>query len=206
MPQFPANILAKIFLKAYSDILENLRIDLLRYHTTMRISIIGLAGSGKSTLARQLSEKLNVPHIHLDRFWFEAGGNEIWKRDDQAGKERVRAVVGEKVQGAIAQESWVSDGLFSRYQDEISERADQIVFIDLPLYMRWWNHLVRMMHRSKRHAEVSLWDDIHFFWEMVQKTRKNAPRIKLIIEKFKDKVVIVHSRKDIKRYINLVAR
>ena len=37
-----------------------------------RILIIGCAGSGKSTLAKKLSKKLQLPIIHLDKyFWGE---------------------------------------------------------------------------------------------------------------------------------------
>jgi adenylate kinase family enzyme len=178
----------------------------LPYNYLMRISIIGLAGSGKSTLAAKVSMKLDIPHIHIDRFWLEAGGNKIWKLNDQAGKERVRAIVGEKIRNAIIQDSWISDGLYSRYQDDISARADQVVVLDMPLIVCWWNHLMRMRSRSNRHVEISLWDDILFFWEMVQKRRKNTPRIKALEEKFKDKVIILRSRKDIQQYLKSVAK
>ena len=33
----------------------------------MRISIIGFSGSGKSTLAKNLSVKLNIPVLYLDK-------------------------------------------------------------------------------------------------------------------------------------------
>lgn len=42
----------------------------------MRITIIGLPGSGKSTLAQAIAEKLSIPHIQMDRFWFESGGRQ----------------------------------------------------------------------------------------------------------------------------------
>ena len=37
-----------------------------------RVIIIGCGGSGKSTLSRALSEKTNLPVVHLDKlFWRE---------------------------------------------------------------------------------------------------------------------------------------
>ena len=35
-----------------------------------RILVIGCPGSGKTRLARQLSEKLGLPVVHLDRLWW----------------------------------------------------------------------------------------------------------------------------------------
>jgi len=38
-----------------------------------RILIVGAAGAGKSTLARQLGARLDLPVIHLDRYFFGPG-------------------------------------------------------------------------------------------------------------------------------------
>jgi adenylate kinase family enzyme len=38
-----------------------------------RIMIIGSCGSGKTTLATQLGKKTNIPVIHLDREYWQAG-------------------------------------------------------------------------------------------------------------------------------------
>jgi len=101
----------------------------------MRITIIGNCASGKSTLARKISEQFAIPHLHLDRFWFETKGH-LLEKDDAEGKERVRACIRAKVEGLIKQDSWVSDGWYSRVQPLIAERADEIVFLDLPLWRR----------------------------------------------------------------------
>jgi len=167
----------------------------------MRISVIGHAGSGKSTLAAQISKKLGISHIHIDRFWFEAGGLEVWKRDDEAAKDRVRAIVGGRIREAIAQDSWVSDGLYSRYQDEVTERADVLIYLNIPLIARWRNHFQRALRPSGRHKELTWWDEIHFFYEMTLKTQKQAPRINALVEKFKDKVIVLHSRKEVAEYL-----
>ncbi len=165
----------------------------------MRISVIGLPGSGKSTLARAISEKLVVPHIHIDRFWFEAGGRA--NSASTPNLEFVRAQVKEKVIAATAESSWVSDGFYSRIQPQIAERADSIIFLDTPLFRRILNHTLRILHRNERHVEVSLWDDVKFFSEIIRRTFVIAPKINHLVAQYKDKVIILKSRKEIQRYL-----
>src|SRR6185312_12755385 len=115
----------------------------------MRISIIGLPGSGKSTVARMIAERFSIPHIQIDRFWFEAGGRT--GGHDTLDIEQVRALVREKTLAAIAAESWVSDGFYSRVQPEIAKRADAVVLLDIPLWRRLLNHAARTLQRNNRH-------------------------------------------------------
>ncbi len=120
----------------------------------MRITIIGNCGSGKSTLARKISKKFNILHIHLDRFWFEAGGHKL-KKGASEEKERIRTYIRKKVEEFIKKDSWVSDGWYSRVQPLIAERAEQVVFLNIPLWRRLANHLHRVFF-GKRHPELSV--------------------------------------------------
>ncbi len=165
----------------------------------MIITVIGLPGSGKSTVADMIAEKLSISHIHIDRFWFEAGGRT--GESDTPNIEQVRARVRERAIEAIAVESWVSDGFYSRLQPEIASRADVILFLDIPLWRRLLNHATRMLHRDKRHKEVSVWDDITFFPEVIRRTFRTGPKLRSFVEQFKDKTVILHSRKEIDKYV-----
>lgn len=166
---------------------------------TMRITVIGLPGSGKSTVARMIAEKLSIPHIHIDRFWFEAGGRT--EEHDTPNIEQVRAHVREKAIGAIAAESWVSDGFYSRLQPEIANRADVILFLDIPLWKRLLNHAARTFRRTSRHKEVSFWDDVTFFPEVVRRTFTTGPKLRQFLAQYRDKVIVLKSRKEINRYV-----
>ena len=167
---------------------------------SMKITIIGLPGSGKSTLARMVAEKLSIPHIHIDRFWFEAGGRK--GSYDTPEVEKVRAYVKEKVTAAISGNDWVSDGFYSRVQSTIASRADVIIFLDVPFWQRFLNHATRSFRRSERHAEVSMWDDLKFFPEIVRRGFSRGPKLRSLISQFKDKVVTLRSRREINEYVN----
>ncbi len=160
----------------------------------MRITVIGHAGSGKSTLAAALSKKVGVPHIQLDRLWFEAGGHAL-RKDDAAGKERVRTFIRERVEEAIRQDAWVSDGWYPRVQPMIAERADLVVFLDVPLWRRLLNHIRRaVVERGRRHAEVTHWDDVTFLWRIVRRTWTQDDAMRAFVRDRASKAVVLRTR------------
>jgi adenylate kinase family enzyme len=88
-----------------------------------RILVIGSPGAGKSTLARRLSERLDLPLIHLDREYFGPG----WTMPARPEwRERVKALAARPV--------WIMDGNYSSTFDIRVPRAAAIVWLDLP---RW---------------------------------------------------------------------
>lgn len=159
----------------------------------MKISIIGNCGSGKSTLAGKISEKFDIPHIHLDRFWFEANGHTFTKNDVE-GREKVKEYIRGRVEEFISQDSWVSDGWYSRVQPLITEKADQVVFLDIPLWRRLVNHLHRIFF-GERHPELSRWDDIKFIYEIVRRTFTQGPKMRQFVRENPEKVVRLPSHK-----------
>ncbi|HSX25105.1 MAG TPA: AAA family ATPase [Candidatus Andersenbacteria bacterium] len=165
----------------------------------MRLTIIGLPGSGKSTLAEAISNKLAIPHIHIDRFWFEAGGRQ--GSHDTPNIEQVRAYVKEKAMAAIDAESWVSDGFYSRIQPEIAKRADKVLFLDIPLWQRLLNHAIRILNRPERHTQVSMWEDIKFFREIIRRTFANGPKLRDFLLNFQEKVTTFKNRKEIDLFL-----
>jgi adenylate kinase family enzyme len=89
-----------------------------------RVSVVGGSCTGKTTTSRELAHRLGVPHIELDALHHEPGWQET-PADVLQG--RVDAAL------AAAADGWVVDG---NYQGKIGmsvlERADTVVFLDLP--------------------------------------------------------------------------
>ena len=93
-----------------------------------RILIIGNAGGGKSVLARKLAAKRGLPYHEIDAIAWKPG----WVWVPQAEYDAAHAKL-------IAQESWVLDGLgWTHSLPERFQRATEIVFIDMPLWMHFW--------------------------------------------------------------------
>jgi adenylate kinase family enzyme len=86
-----------------------------------RISVVGTSGSGKTTVARAISQALGVPHLELDGVFHQPN----WQPLET---ELFRARVAEFVAG----DGWVVDGNYSKVQDLVWQRADTVVWIDLP--------------------------------------------------------------------------
>jgi adenylate kinase family enzyme len=165
----------------------------------MRISIIGHPGSGKTTLATAISKKLSIPHIHLDRFWFESGGQT--GAHDTKNLEEIRAFVRDSALRAIAADAWVSDGFYSRLQPFIAARADIVVFLDIPLWRRLAAHAGRTLRPGTRHPELSRWDDIKFFPEIVRRTHARKAKYRAFAAAYAGKVVTLRSWKQTDQFL-----
>ena len=105
---------------------------------TQRVSVVGTSGSGKTTFARALATRLGVPHIELDALNWEPG----WTiADVEVFRGRVR--------DATSAERWVCDGNYSAVRSIVLERADTVVWLDLPLRTCLWRVVRRAIRRSR---------------------------------------------------------
>lgn len=86
-----------------------------------RVIIIGCGGSGKSTLSRALSEKTNLPVIHLDKlFWSEGWVN--------IPREEFNILLRQE----LKKDKWIIDGNYDRTLEERLSRCDTIIYLDYP--------------------------------------------------------------------------
>jgi adenylate kinase family enzyme len=118
-----------------------------------RVAITSSASaSGKSTLGRALGERLGVPYVELDAL--HHGPN--WT---EATAEELRA----KVEPIVAQDGWVIDGGYTaKIGHLVFDRADTVVWLDLPMRV-WLPRLLRRTVRRIRHNE-ELWNGNRESW------------------------------------------
>ncbi len=99
-----------------------------------RVMIIGGSGSGKSTLARQLGEITKLPIIHIDKMYWKPH----WELRDGA---ELRKMILDTIQN----DEWIFEGNnFPSFQDRIN-RADMLIFIDMPRWLRLFRVIKRMI-------------------------------------------------------------
>jgi adenylate kinase family enzyme len=137
-----------------------------------RVSVVGSSGSGKTTFAAQLAARLGVPHVELDAIWW--GPN--WTHLDAE-------TFAANVDAATAADAWVCDGNFSAVRPIVLDRADTVVWLDLPLR----TCLARMLRRTARRVrsgeelwggnreswrEVFVGREALFWWLISQHSRK----------------------------------
>jgi adenylate kinase family enzyme len=112
----------------------------------MRIAITGPSGSGKTTLAAVLARTLGLRHVEIDAL--HHGPN--W---ESCGVE----VLTERVTAATEGDGWVTDSTYhTMLGDLIVERADLLVWLDLPIPLVMWR-LLRRTHVRNR-DKVELWN------------------------------------------------
>jgi adenylate kinase family enzyme len=85
--------------------------------------VVGNSGSGKTTFAASAAVRLGVQHVELDGLFHLPGWTE-------RSPEEFRRVVAE----ATAGDGWVACGNYSVVREALWERADTVVWLDLP---RW---------------------------------------------------------------------
>ena len=87
-----------------------------------RVLVIGSPGSGKSTLTRALHEKTGLPVVHLDLLYWRADKTTLTREEFVP-----------LLQAELAKDEWIIDGNFSFTMEMRLQRADLVVFFDLPV-------------------------------------------------------------------------
>lgn len=104
-----------------------------------------MSGSGKSTLSASIAERLGVPHVELDAIFHQPN----WTPLDPA---TFLAEVDRRTQ----REGWVVDGNYRAVVREgpVWERADTVVWLDLPKATAMRQVTVRSLQRSICRTEL----------------------------------------------------
>jgi adenylate kinase family enzyme len=112
----------------------------------MRIAITGPSGSGKTSLALQLARTAGLRHVEIDAL--HHGPN--W---ESCGPEVLR----KRVLAATEGDDWVADSTYHGMLGTlVSDRADVLVWLDLPIPLVMWR-LLRRTHARKR-DRIELWN------------------------------------------------
>ncbi len=98
-----------------------------------RIMIVGQPGCGKSTLAQALGECTGLPVVHIDRIHWQPG----WVERSKAEKTRL-------CQEVEQQSRWIFEGGQSATWHSRVARAEMLIWLDRPVWLRLW----RVVHRA----------------------------------------------------------
>jgi adenylate kinase family enzyme len=108
-----------------------------------RVSIVGSSGSGKTTVGRRLAGSLGTTYVELDSVFHQPGWTEL-------APEEFRR----RVAHLVAGEAWVIDGNYTAVRDLIWERADTVVWLDLPRPAVMRRVVLRTLRRAVTRQEL----------------------------------------------------
>jgi len=163
-----------------------------------RIVVIGNGGGGKSTFAAALANRYGLPWYEVDRLQFGPG----WARvpEDDVRAEIVRV---------LAEPGWVLDG-FGPYDTIVRrfELADQIVWVDHPLWVHYWWAMERQIAAAQGAERFGGPDGCDLrdvnrqmceaIWYVHTELR---PKILTELERHTHKLTIIHSPEELDEYV-----
>jgi adenylate kinase family enzyme len=165
-----------------------------------RILVIGSAGSGKSTFSQELSKAMNLPVIHLDRYYWKPNWvptpNEEWDHF---------------VEEAANQEQWIMDGNYSRTLAIRLKRADTIIFLDMPRTLCIYRIIKRRIkYHGKTRPDLNEecpekldWSFIMWVWNYKKRSRTKTMNT---LDGVKDQkqIIILTTRKQVNDFLNRI--
>jgi adenylate kinase family enzyme len=111
-----------------------------------RVLVTGTSGSGKTTVARRVAAALGVGHIEIDALFHGPG----WVPRESFVAD---------VEAFVAGPSWVTEWQYAQVRPLLADRADLLVWLDLPRRTVMRQVVWRTVSRRVRRAE--LWNGNH---------------------------------------------
>ena len=110
-----------------------------------RVHVVGTSGSGKTTVAKAIADRMGIRHIELDAINWQPNWTELPKDEFR-----------ERVIEEIEDGDWTIDGNYRVVRDVIWEKADTIVWLDMP----FWPVFLRIIWRTIRRivTQEELWN------------------------------------------------
>lgn len=106
-----------------------------------RILVAGTTGVGKTTTAVRIGSALGVPHTEIDALYHGPG----WQP---------RETFVEDVEAYTSAPAWVTEWMYDSVRQMLVERADTLVWIDLPTAVGLWRLVRRTIRRRVRRVEL----------------------------------------------------
>lgn len=167
-----------------------------------RVMVIGGSGSGKSTLAQRIANITGLPVVHIDPFYFHAH----WVM-------RARSETQALIRQAALADAWIIEGNNSETFVDRLARADTLIFIDLPLWLRLW----RVIRRAVRYRGQTRPDmapdcpeklDLEFLGFVANYRRNHRPKALLAMASAPETVSVVHlkTRRQVQSYIEKMSQ
>ncbi|MFJ3384216.1 MULTISPECIES: AAA family ATPase [unclassified Curtobacterium] len=101
----------------------------------------GTTGAGKTTTAGRIGRALGIPHTEIDSLFHGPD----WEP---------RPTFEADVEAYTAEPEWVTEWQYQQVRTMLTERADTLVWLDLPIPIVFWRLVRRTVRRRLRRTEL----------------------------------------------------
>ena len=163
----------------------------------MKIHIIGCSGTGKTYFAKRLSNKYNIPHYDLDNIYWDNSSQKYGIKTKVEKRDKL-------LQNILEKDDWIIEGIYYKWLEQSFKNADIIYILDLPKYIYKFRIIKRFIKRklkletAKKETLKSLLDLLKWTDKFQNEDMKEIVRF---LEKYKEKVYFVKSKKEIKEIL-----
>ncbi|MFC7686071.1 DNA topology modulation protein [Ureibacillus sp. GCM10028918] len=165
-----------------------------------KIAIIGSGGSGKSTLARELGKILKIEVYHLDALFWKPG----WVGTSREEQKMVQSDL-------VENESWIFDGNYGGTMDIRLNKADTIIFLDIPRTICAYRVFKRrIQYRKKTRPDMGEGCEERLDLEFLKwvwkypRTKKPAIVKKLELLPREKEIITLTSLKEVDHFLNKI--
>jgi adenylate kinase family enzyme len=168
--------------------------------TPRRVVVAGTSGSGKTTLAARIGDRLGLPHIEIDGLFHGPG----WTQ---------RPSFEADVEDFSRGDRWVTEWQYSTVRQRLADRAELMVWLDLPRATVMHRVVSRTLRR--RRTRQVLWNGnvepplrtiatdpehiIRWAWTTHRKTRRRV--LELAERRPEMPIVRLRSRREVDRWL-----
>lgn len=163
-----------------------------------QILIIGNTGSGKTTFAKELSKKLNLPLVHLDKIYWCGEWEHLAKDEFDV-----------LLQEELEKPEWIIDGNFNRTFPKRLKYCDTVFFFDFKVVACLWGITKRVLQnygktRDDMGGNCPEYFDknkIELYKNLFKYNKNNRSRYYEMLKDAEVEVVVFKNRKDAKEYL-----
>lgn len=150
----------------------------------MKYLIIGTVGTGKTTLAKALSKQYHIPYWEIDS---------IVHDDEQNGRKRSLEEQNKIIEKIDRNESWILEGVLRKNLYYLLEKADKIIYLDVPRKERNRRILIRFckqkLGKEKANYQPSF-KMLKQMWKWSNEFEKQKVEWEILLESYAEKLEI----------------
>ncbi len=166
-----------------------------------KILIIGNVGAGKTTFAYEISEKLALPVVHLDKLYWCGH----WQH-------RSREEFDELLQAELDKPRWIIDGNYNRTLPHRLGYCDTVFFFDFSPLCCLWGITKRVLKSyGKTREDMGGFCPEYFDKKKVELcknlfkyNKNNRSRYYEMLGKSEKRVIVFKNRKDVKKFLDAI--